>query len=704
LVDGKVVGIPTGGPYTILVSYQKEGDDNVMSAMASPVFVGDLWVLAGQSNMEGVGDLIDVTPPHPKVMALGMDDKWVKAEEPLHWLVDSPDPVHSGDPKNRAERSAQQHKTRAKGAGLGLPFATAMVESTGVPIGLVITAHGGTSMQQWDPAKKGEGGNSLYGSFLRSVNLAGGKVKGVLWYQGESDSSPEGSKIYERVFSDFIGAVRSDLGQPELPFYFVQIGRFINGGDPKGWNVVQDAQRRIPDRLANTAVISVIDLELDDAIHVGTQGLKRAGQRLARIAERELFGQVGATTPTFDRVMRGANNTLVVKFRGVNLSAPQAAPIAVRGVPGGRANAAAFAAPNGGGRVVAMGAAPSQAGIGEPSSLGLRPERHIAGFSIRKEDGSPLPMIFDASVGKARDTVVLKLVGPVPSGAFLWYGHGYDPYCNLTDGADMAVPVFGPIALDELVESKPAAAAAAPAPAPKPEAKKDAAPVKALIITGDEYHDWKATTEALTKILTEGGKIAVDVTTTPSKDLNDANLAKYDVLFLNYKDTDKGGPETRWSDANKEALLKAVREGKGLVSYHFASSAFTKPNWEEYEKVVGGWRTQGFHGPKHNFTVKKTDAKHPISEGLEAKFDHKIDELYQNSVMVPGVVVLATAYSDPAKPRGTGKDEPVIWVSEYGKGRVYTNVLGHDAEALSDPNLQPWLRRGVIWAATGKVD
>ena len=112
-----------------------------------------------------------------------------------------------------------------------------------------------------------------------------------------------------------------------------------------------------------------------------------------------------------------------------------------------------------------------------------------------------------------------------------------------------------------------------------------------------------------------------------------------------------------------------MRDGKGLVVYHFASSAFTKPNWDEFEKAVaGGWRSQGFHGPKHVFTVKKTDVKHPISDGLPAQFEHAIDELYQNSVMVPGSVVLATAYSDPKKPRGTGKDEPVIWVNQLRQG------------------------------------
>jgi type 1 glutamine amidotransferase len=700
LIDGKVVGVPVGGPYSVTCRFKLD-DGFVTSKTVSPVFVGDLWVLAGQSNMEGVGDLIDVTPPHPRVSLLAMDGKWGQAEEPLHWLVDSPDPVHSGDPKTRADRSRQTHKNRRRGAGLGLPFAVALVEATGVPVGLVACAHGGTSMAQWSPAQKEKGGASLYGSMLRQVKLAGGKVRGVLWYQGESDANGEASKVYAKVFHDFIAAVRADLGQADLPFYYVQIGRFIAGADPKGWNAVQDAERVLAERIPNTAVISVIDLELDDGIHVGTQGLKRAGQRLARIAERELFGRIGATTPTFDRVTKGPNNTLVVKFKGVNMG--QGRWSGMGSIAGGMQREF----PAGGmGPGIGMATAPMAgpgmrgtiASLADSDGVGLKPERHIAGFSIRKEDGTLLPLIFEAAVGKARDTVILRLARQVPEKAMLWYGHGLDPYCNLRDGADMAVPVCGPIALDELAAETAAAAAPAAGSAP---------PIKVLLITGDNVgaHNWQGTSKALEELLEKGGRISVDVTASPSKDLTDDNLAKYDVLVLNYKDTAAGPPESRWSDSNKEAFLKAVREGKGLVAYHFASSAFSKPNWDEFEKAVaGGWRSQGNHGPKHVFTVKKTDVKHAISDGLPAQFEHVIDELYQNSVMVPGSVVLATAYSDPNKRGGSGKDEPVIWVNTYGKGRVYENVLGHDLEAMADANYQEWMRRGVIWAATGKVD
>jgi type 1 glutamine amidotransferase len=232
-------------------------------------------------------------------------------------------------------------------------------------------------------------------------------------------------------------------------------------------------------------------------------------------------------------------------------------------------------------------------------------------------------------------------------------------------------------------------------------------PIKALIITGDSVkaHNWKDTTKALEEILPSSGQIKVDVTSTPSKDLNDANLEGYDVLVLNYFNTADGSPESKWSDANKAAFLKAVKEkGKGLVVVHHASGAFAKPNWPEFEKAIaGGWRTQGFHGPPHEFTVKKTDYKHPVAEGAPESFAHVTDELYSNSLLTPGSVVLATAYCDAAKPKGTGKDEAVIWVNHYGKGRVFNCGLGHSVEALSDSPVKMWLTRGTEWAATGKV-
>ena len=234
----------------------------------------------------------------------------------------------------------------------------------------------------------------------------------------------------------------------------------------------------------------------------------------------------------------------------------------------------------------------------------------------------------------------------------------------------------------------------------------DAQPIKVLIITGDHGHAWKETTPFLKDLLTKAG-MAVDVTETPAKDLTAANLARYDVLLLNYKDTDKGKPETRWSEANKKAFLDAVKGGKGLVVYHHASSAFIKgtPFDQEFEKAIaGGWRKQGNHGQRHEFTVTIRKKDHPITKGLPDEFAHSNDELYQNSVMFPDSTVLATAYSDKnIDPKNTGKHEPVVWVSHYGKGRVCENVLGHDVAAMKSPGFQTLLIRGVEWAATGAV-
>ncbi len=235
---------------------------------------------------------------------------------------------------------------------------------------------------------------------------------------------------------------------------------------------------------------------------------------------------------------------------------------------------------------------------------------------------------------------------------------------------------------------------------------QDAKPVKVLIITGDHVaHDWKKTTPFIKDFLT-AAKMDVAVTETPAKDLTSENLGKYDVLLLNYRDG-KGPAETKWSDENKKAFADAIKGGKGLVVYHFASSAFTaeKDPWsKEFETIIaGGWRKQGFHGAKHVYDVSPVKADHPIMKDIP-KFTHNIDELYQNSLITPGSEVIATAYSDKSKdPKNTGKDEPMIWVNKYGEGRVVNNALGHDVEAISDTNFQTLLIRCVEWAATGET-
>jgi type 1 glutamine amidotransferase len=231
--------------------------------------------------------------------------------------------------------------------------------------------------------------------------------------------------------------------------------------------------------------------------------------------------------------------------------------------------------------------------------------------------------------------------------------------------------------------------------------------VKVLIITGDHGHKWQETTPFLRDLLTKAGH-KLDVTETPSKDLTPANLARYDVLLLNYRNTPRGAkdnPASVWSDANKTAFTEAVKNGKGLVVYHHASAAFVgKTDFDrEFEKVIaGGWRDKGYHGKMHEFTVT-IRKQHPITRGLK-EFKHGRDELYQNSVILPGSEILATAYSDPKKDvKNTGKDEPMVWVAPYGKGRVCENVLGHDVEAMRSAGFQALLIRCVEWAGTGAV-
>ena len=241
--------------------------------------------------------------------------------------------------------------------------------------------------------------------------------------------------------------------------------------------------------------------------------------------------------------------------------------------------------------------------------------------------------------------------------------------------------------------------------------------IAVLIITGQNSHNWKNSTPALRKVLEDTGRFDVRVTE-EFRGASAETLAPYSVAIVNYSDP-RGDRTLRWGAKTDEAVLDFVRSGKGLVIYHWAVAAFD--GWTEYEKLSGGsWRpNNGHHSARHDFVVEIKDPEHPITKGLNASFPQTNDELYANLRWQPAgsLHVLATAYDDhalyqttrrtdanaPQPLEGPGADEPMFWTVDYGQGRVFDTVMGHDDTNIVTPAFATMLARGTEWAATGKV-
>jgi type 1 glutamine amidotransferase len=249
-------------------------------------------------------------------------------------------------------------------------------------------------------------------------------------------------------------------------------------------------------------------------------------------------------------------------------------------------------------------------------------------------------------------------------------------------------------------------------------------PYKALIVTGQNGHNWKGTTPVLEKLLDQTGLFTVDVATSPAKGQDMSGFAPkfadYQVVVLNYQ----GDP---WPEPTKQAFVDYVQGGGGVVVYHFALAAF--PEWKEYNQIIGlgGWggRSEkagpyvrwkdgkivrdsspgrcGSHGPQQPFQLVVRDAEHPITKGLPPAFMHADDELY-GWLRGPAenLTVLATAFA-PKEKGGAGEHEPVLFTIQYGKGRVVQECLGHDVPNLKSVAFIVTFQRGAEWAASGQV-
>jgi uncharacterized protein len=230
------------------------------------------------------------------------------------------------------------------------------------------------------------------------------------------------------------------------------------------------------------------------------------------------------------------------------------------------------------------------------------------------------------------------------------------------------------------------AAALTAAPDQKPQPKH----VRVLIVTGADYvgHLWKETAPAVRKVLEKDPRLEVRIVEDPEF-LASPVLEDYDVICLHFKNYK---PQVREAQA-RENLAKLVKAGKGLVLLHFASGAFE--DWPEFVQLAGRvWDRKTSHDPRGPYMVRITQPQHAITQGMH---DFQADdELYTCLVGETPVEVLAVARS-----KMTGKDHPMAFVLEYGKGRVFHTPLGHDVRAIELPGVAELIRRGCLWA--GKV-
>jgi sialate O-acetylesterase len=320
---------PAGGPYTLTVSASN-------AINLTDILVGDVWFASGQSNMElpligfpgsatvdnGPEEIRNAT--HPEIRLLHIKEK--SSYYPLddidsNWTLCTPE-------------------TASTFSAAAYFFGREIAEKEHVPVGLIDSTWGGTVAEAWvsldtissdaslmplfaswaamtdkvadmpavEAQEKREDAAALAanqtppkhpwhpnpvswepaGLYNAMVNpFTQFPIRGVIWYQGESNSRVERAALYQRIFPALIADWRRHWNQGNFPFLFVQISNF-NSMTPENWAVIREAQRRTLS-VSNTAMAVTIDIGDPDNVHPADK--QDVGHRLALAARALSYGE-----------------------------------------------------------------------------------------------------------------------------------------------------------------------------------------------------------------------------------------------------------------------------------------------------------------------------------------------------------------------------------------------------------------------------
>lgn len=322
-----------GGPYRLKVSIA--GKDSIIY---NNVLVGDVWVCAGQSNMNfvlssdqnGKSELANLQNENIREYRCAMPDGALNPENKFH---------------------SEWHSTNGEAAGLfsavGYYFAKELQAKESIAIGIIVMSCGNTRAESWtdtaalsqyDALKplrhywnKNEDGllNHKPGAFYTTVvkPVIPFAVKGIVWYQGESNTLPDNSGRtianrageYKTLLKALIRNWRKAWNNERLPFYIVQLPAYKDKVDLH-WAEIRQAQLTIANELPHTGLAVTIDV--GDSLNLHPDNKQPVGERLARLALAHEYhhANVVASGPLVTSIkVRDSKAILTFKYSGKKL-------------------------------------------------------------------------------------------------------------------------------------------------------------------------------------------------------------------------------------------------------------------------------------------------------------------------------------------------------------------------------------------------
>ena len=305
-----------GGPYELKIKGSTE-------VLLQDVLIGEVWFCSGQSNMSMPVRGFSNQPVYDSNEAI------LNARNPF---IRSFDVERKASLKPLEDVTGTWKRTESatvrKFSAIAYFFGKKLQENLNVPIGIIHSSWGGSTMEAWtnektildfeslsisyknpdDTDEKRKSPTLLYNAMVHP--FLGYRIKGMIWYQGESNRKrPE---QYKKLFPAMIDSWRSEWNQGMFPFYFVQIAPFrykdVNAA------FIREAQLQIMQKVSNVGMVVTLDVGDCTSIHPGEK--KIIANRLAYWALSKAYKTkgIGYSGPVYREVLKNVEGKMTLEF------------------------------------------------------------------------------------------------------------------------------------------------------------------------------------------------------------------------------------------------------------------------------------------------------------------------------------------------------------------------------------------------------